>query len=304
LTDRHIPSQNGSIIGAANASLFAPLSSLNLVMLIAQTGTQATPSTIAESQGTNDFMSWWWLLPLAAVILSLILYSRNRKAQPKASDRKKDAKSSRISTADTNRREGLEDRQDAAKQSLPTAQQKKRKKEKGKGNRKNTPSLASKTEPQIAAKPAEPSVESVATQPAPSTAEVLAAPKPSIAIFEPLRDASKGRRKASVEFASAETLPETFSRPKEVESLFGGKFERAIPKPSLRTVANRWPQPASPHQTVSHVAESAQVLAEPANLPSPKASVELLSPPPPPPAKGLSSFVSKVKSGVTDEGNK
>ena len=119
--------------------------------------------------------------------------------------------------------------------------------------------------------------------------------KPVNAIFEPLRDAVKERKRQKYGEESSDQFESNDSsrqrEPDLVSQLFGGKFERIVPKASIRSYANRWP-----------AAEAQQVKLTPASTPRPQpiataipAAVSVPVPVTSAPEMGLKSFVSKVK---------
>ena len=221
-------------------------------MLFAQTGTNSTvPRKIADAEVNPYLIALWWIVPLAiaAIWIAITVRSNNAKAKAKAKQRlsqaeatkskeaKKTAPSSVTVDSETTPIDSSETRRSQVDR------QPKKKKEKTKSKQKTetiTPSVSASSE--VAASDtivATKSTELEASNANPAIAE----PKPSNAIFEPLRDASRGRRKVynDESMDSRDERGDSGARENDAyNQIFGGKFERIIPKQSLRSVANRW----------------------------------------------------------------
>jgi len=276
-------------------------------MLFAQTGmTSSLPRKPAEPEVNPYMIALWWIVPLAlaAVWIALIVRSNQTKYRIKRASNQEDSLKSKeqrkvaisIETPDAIR-------DPAAPPDLRTPQlsSKKSKKEKSKGKQKEKgPVSAQETAPiSDTSRKASESREAVVQAETPTTTAIASSaiePKPSTAIFESLRDATRGRRKAFVQenFDNRESRDDSSSRENDAyNQLFGGKFERIIPKQSLRSVANRWPA-AEATASKSNAPSVARMQPSPPAI-APAATTQTL-PENPAPAEGLKSFVSKVKN--------
>ncbi len=274
-------------------------------MLFAQTGTNSTvPRKIADAEVNPYLIALWWIVPLAiaAIWIAITVRSNNAKAKAKAKQRLSQAEATKSKeikkTPPSSVTVGSETTPiDSSETRRQTDRQPKKKKEKTKSKQKTepiTPSVSASPEVATGDMIAEKqSTELEASNANPAIAE----PKPSNAIFEPLRDASRGRRKVynDESMDNRDERGDSTSRENDAyNQIFGGKFERIIPKQSLRSVANRWPteetQPAKTAMPVVASTQPSNPVATPTNANS-ETQVET-----PAPAKGLKSFVSKVKS--------
>ena len=284
-------------------------------MLIAQTGTgSASPSNAAELQGSSSVAILWWLVPLAVAVIWIAWYFRAKRPQPTLTKNSKpSSRQSAKRPRNTSASNDVTDASSVTAESIDSTKprntgSKKKKKDKNKGNRKSKPVIPSAESPLKAGPPlmatSEKSPDGQATSkhdaggvPPPSKTE----PKPSNAIFEPLRTVSKERRRSSAENNSEINSSRNDSRPREndaFDQIFGGKFERIIPKATIRSTASRWPTPTTQRVKSSEpVAEKPQPIA-PASHPItlnpvlPEAQI---------PAIGLKSFVTKVKSSSSSD---
>ena len=265
-------------------------------MMFAQTGLNSTPLSNDPTSGTPAFSSLWWLLPLAFACVGLVWYlsrQRNRplpkstnKTAPQAKVREKEAvKASAIETPahaiEASRRNAI-----PAKKSG-----KKSKKDRSVGERQGETIIA----PQAISSQSKSVGSSDLTPSLPlSSPPPTIAPVSSTAIFEPLRDVGQKRRRAafSPQLDSLRPNDEAASSPQT-----GGKFERKVsPASATKSAANRWPSNATqPVRSIAVAPQRSQALSLPP-------AISLSNPAPiPTPTKGLTGFVSKVKSTVATE---
>ena len=265
-------------------------------MMFAQTGLNSTPLSNDPTNGTPDLSSLWWLIPLAFAFVGLVWYLRrplnrpvpksSNKTVPRAKVKENEAiEASEIKTnapaIETNSRNAS-----PAKKSG-----KKSKKDRSVGERQAKTIIA----PQTVSSESKSVVSSDLT---PSL--VLANPPPTIApvtttaIFEPLRDVGTKRRRAafSPQLDPLRQNEEAASSPQT-----GGKFERKVsPASSTKSAVNRWPS------TVTQPVKSIAVAPQRPQAQSLPPTIPVSNPAPiPAPIKGLTSFVSKVKSSVVAE---
>ncbi len=278
-------------------------------MLFAQTGTNSVlPIVPLEAEVNPYLIALWWIVPLAiaAIWIALIVISNKAKTKTRrrlnAEDvsKSKEPRKSAPSNEDATRVPSSTESSESRK--IPTAGQIKKKKDKNKGKQKTKPPVpveldsASLVQSETMASSAK-----GPESPASAASQAIAEPKPSNAIFEPLSDASKGRRKAFANeiFNSRESREDSSPRENDAyDQLYGGKFERIIPRQSLRSVANRWPTADTQPTKSSAVVVSRSTPAAPAVAPD---SIAQSLPETPAPVKGLASFVSKVKSSPDPE---
>lgn len=272
-------------------------------MLIAQTGSN-TVAPLAEPQGSPAASNLWWMLPVAVAIVALAAYLRLRKSVPqppakfnKNSERKSATRGSatrvNVATSDTAVKDSrTQDRPQSASSDTRSAKKKKSSKKKSQQTAKQTATPTAVASVSSAGKIA--ALDSTAAVAAPTnTAKVskeITESKPVNAIFEPMRDAVKARKRQKFEEEPADAFEsnDDSRQPDLVSQLFGGKFERMVPKANIRSYANRWPAPAAQQVKLTPaVAERPQPIAAPipeaVNVPVTSA-----------PEMGLKSFVSKV----------
>jgi len=294
-------------------------------MIIAQTG-QTSPS-LSSSPSDASLLDYgmWWLIPLSVGVFASLWYIfRKRtpletKLRPAGRHKSKESDSSKASvdeakiasSSDINHID-VAHVSTSGRERLPNKTGGKRKKKsKHEVGRKS----ASVSSPSVAHETTSAPLESngqssrltvstiAATLAVPTATAPLAAP-PANPIFEPLRDVTHRRPKPDIltNSASYEAQEEGMA-----STISGGKFERLVPRTAAtRSMANRWPAPPS---------EPTKVTAEPA-LATHASSSPTLTPSGPPvptltqsgqtvsatqPAKGLTSFVSKVKRAAGTE---
>ncbi len=283
--------------------------------MIAQTGIDSVSSTVvppAESAST----AIWWLIPLAIACLALTWYLRRlNNATSKNSSRKDSQK--KLSSKAKSVVSGLRDEQEAPKdndnnrQIKASSKKKKKVQSKNQQNSKNpngkqddakvvinsVAEAAISTEKMSAsAKSAESAMESASTSlPAATTLP----PVPVAAIFEPLRNVVPPRRRnASLEASTEDKKPQSVNEESANRPASGGKFERMVPSTAYtRAAASRWP--ASMTTQVERPVQARHAEAKPESKPVANvAALPTVALPHPaiPAAKGLKSFVSKVKS--------
>jgi hypothetical protein len=280
-------------------------------MLFAQTGTTNTLSNPSAVEEVNPYMiALWWLIPLAIAAVWIALTVRSNQAKER---RKKAINQSETTKSKDQRRAPLTSQSSASMDttlpmqdkpnSTPSSTssstgQKKSKKDKSKVKTAAEPTdreSIQTNETAVSTVPNTLEANVAAISPALSATQPNTETKPSSAIFEPLRDAARSRRKSYPDdnSESRDSRGDSSLRDNDAyNQLFGGKFERIIPKQSLRSVASRWPVSESPLKTQTPAVTRAQptvqnVLPVAETLESPKM---------PEPVKGLKSFVSKVKS--------
>ena len=275
-------------------------------MLIAQTGSN-TVAPIAEPQGSPAPSNLWWILPVAMAIFAITAYLRLRKNVPqppakfnKNSDRKSATRGSatrvNVATSDTAVKDSrTQDRPQSASSDTRSAKKKKSSKKKSQQTVKQTATPTAVASVSSAGKIA--ALDSTAAVAVPTNttnvSKEITESKPVNAIFEPMRDAVKERKRQRFGEEPADAFESNDnSRQREpdlVSQLFGGKFERMVPKANIRSYANRWPAPAAQQVKLEPtVAERPQPIA--AAIPE-ATSVPVTSAP----EMGLKSFVSKVK---------
>ncbi len=276
-------------------------------MLIAQT-------TAIDSQGNSTVSILWWLLPLAVAIIWIAWFFRvnkgqSNRARPANAGPAPKQKGHRTGSASSDRSDAVSEKSDSFDLSHPrTTGKNKKKKEKNKGNRKNKPTVPASVESVVKADSPTKSASDKITglqrpvvQDAITVSQATNEPKPSNAIFEPLREVLKERRKSSVEDNADNYSAKNESRPRENDAfnqIFGGKFERIVPKATIRSVANRWPVSSTPQIKTS---ETITPRSQPITQPTASNTMIPNVPPEPAPEKGLKSFVSKVKSSTDSE---
>ena len=118
---------------------------------------------------------------------------------------------------------------------------------------------------------------------------------PVNAIFEPLREVSQRRRKQAEPLENADS---EYMASEPLNPMAGGKFERIIPKINLRSASNRWP--VSSIQQVTAPVAAPRHLESAATATKASTAIPISAEPTLPPAKGLKSFVSKVKGSTPD----
>ena len=267
-------------------------------MLIAQTGSN-TMAPLAEPQGSPAASNLWWMLPVAAAIFALAAYLRPRKSVPQPlakfnkNSERKSATRVNVATSDTAVKDSrTQDRPQSASSDTRSAKKKKSSKKKSQQTAKQTATPTAVASVSSAGKIA--ALDSTAAVAVPTNttkvSKEITESKPVNAIFEPMRDAVKARKrqKFGEEPADAFESNDDSRQPDLVSQLFGGKFERMVPKANIRSYANRWPAPAAQQVKLTPaVAERPQPIA----APIPEAvNVPVTSVP----EMGLKSFVSKV----------
>ena len=284
-------------------------------MLIAQTGTgSASPTNAADLQGNSTVAILWWLVPLAVAVIWIAWYVRAKRPQPnlaKTSNpgHRPSSKKPRNNSVSNDVSDAGSEIAESIDSSRPrNTGSKKKKKDKNKGNRKSIPTIPAPTEsplkagpPVMASNEKSPDVQTTLIHDAVSAPQVKSEPKASNAIFEPLRTVSKERRKSSVERTSENFSSKNDSRPSENDAfnqLFGGKFERIIPKATIRSTPNRWPTPVSQQvkssEPVDVRPQSIAPVINPTTLNPIQSDTQI-------PAIGLKSFVTKVKSSSSSD---
>ena len=264
-------------------------------MLIAQTGSN-TLAPAAELPGSTPVSNLWWMLPLAAAIFALAWYLRPKKTESrlptksnKESDRKSVARSKLLASETA--------KQDTTTDDPKPVRTKSNGSKKKKTSKKKLSSNAKPAQPQVVAAVvaiSPPDMFSTNAIQSNATVEKTAAdPKPVNAIFEPLREAVKVRKKSQYREESIDAYESQASAkqrvPEAVSEMFGGKFERIVPRPSIRSHADRWPAP------VPQPSRSTPVVI-PRPEPVETVKMEAVSDPVTPAVTdGLKSFVSKVK---------
>ena len=264
-------------------------------MLIAQTGSN-TLAPAPELPGDAPVSNLWWLLPLAAAIFALAWYLRARKTEsqlPAKSTRDSDRKSAtrrKLVATETAK-------QDSTTEDEKPVRTKASGSKKKKTSKKKLPPNAKPTQPKVVAVVAAvspPEMSSTQALQSNATVEKTATDaKPVNAIFEPLRDAVIVRKKSQYREESVDDYDSQASAkqrvPEAVSEMFGGKFERMVPRASIRSHANRWPAPSTqPSKSTPTITPRPQPV-EPVKL---EAVSDPVAPEVP---QGLKSFVSKVK---------
>jgi len=261
-------------------------------MLIAQTGSN-TLAPAAELPGSTPVSNLWWMLPLAAAIFALAWYLR-----PKKTASQLPTKSNKDSYRKSAARSKPADSETAMQDSTTEDQKPVRTKSNGSKKKKTSKKkLASNAKPaqsqvMVAVSPPEMSPTQALQNNVP-VEKVAADPKPVNAIFEPLREAVKVRKKQQYREESVDAYDSQASAkqriPEAVSEMFGGKFERIVPRASIRSHADRWPvtapQPSKSTPTITPRPQPVETVKDEA-VSDPVAPVV---------ADGLKSFVSKVK---------
>ncbi len=273
-------------------------------MFIAQT-------TAVDSQGNSILSILWWLLPLTVAIIWIAWFflankGQSNRVRPNNSGPAAKSKGHRKSSASNDSTDAVSMKTETFESSpARTTGKKKKKKEKNKGNRKDKPTVPTSIESGVKAespskKASDKSTEAQTpvVQAAIAVSQPVTEPKPSNAIFEPLREVRKERRKSSVDDTTDNDFTKNESRPRENDAfnqIFGGKFERIVPKATIRSVPNRWPVSATPQ-----VKSSETITPKPQRITPPAVPKTITPnvPMEPAPANGLKSFVSKVKSST------
>ncbi len=269
--------------------------------------------TAVDSQGNSILSILWWLLPLTVAIIWIAWFFRANKGQSNRARTNNSgpavkSKGHRKSSASNVSTDAVLTKTETFESSpARTPSKKKKKKEKNKGIRKDKPTLPTSIESEAVSpskKASDKSTEAQrpVVQAAIAVSQPVTEPKPSNAIFEPLRQVRKERRRSPVEDTTDNNLMRNESRTRENDAfnqIFGGKFERIVPKATIRSVPNRWPVSATPQ-----VKSSETITPKPQRVTPPAASNTITPnvPPEPAPANGLKSFVSKVKSSTDSEG--
>ena len=292
-------------------------------MMLAQTGIESVSST-AATPAESASTAFWWLVLLAIACLALTWYLRRlNNAKSETSGRKDSQKrpSPKAKTAEPVLPNELETPRDSDtnrqfKASKSSSKKKKKSQSKGQQNSKklerkqDAPKVEMSRVPEAtissektpgAAKSDEISMESASTSLSPATAST---PVPVAAIFEPLRKVVPPRRKrSSLDVATeGKTSPsvneESVNRPAS-----GGKFERMVPSTTFnRAAASRWPASMTTPVERSIQARPAEAKLESKPVGSgPALQTTALPHPAIPAAKGLKSFVSKVKSATSSD---
>jgi len=264
-------------------------------MLIAQTGSN-TLAPAVELPGSAPVSNLWWMLPVAAAIFAIAWFLRPRKTESqlpaksnKDSDRKSAARNKFVASETSKHDPTTEDQK--------TVRTKASGSKKKKAGKKKLPLNAKPAQPQVVAVLAAvspPEMSSTQALPSNATVEKTAADsKPVNAIFEPLRDAVIVRKKSQHKEESVDAYDSQAAAkqrvPEAVSEMFGGKFERIVPRASIRSHADRWPAPVpQPSKSTPTIAQRPQ--------PVETVKLEVVSDPVAPEvAQGLKSFVSKVK---------
>jgi len=261
-------------------------------MLIAQTGSN-TLAPAAELPGSTPVSNLWWMLPLAAAIFALAWFLRPKKPQlqlpPKSnkdSDRKSAARNKLLASETAKQDPTTEDREPVRTKSNGS--------KKKKTSKKKLPSNAKPAQPQVMIAVSPPDMSPTqALQNKVPIEKVAADPKPVNAIFEPLREAVIVRKKQQYREESVDAYDSQASAkqriPEAVSEMFGGKFERIVPRASIRSHADRWPaaafQPSKSSPTITPRPQPVETVKDEA----------VSDPVAPAVVNGLKSFVSKVK---------
>jgi len=292
--------------------------------MIAQTGIESAPATSA-SQTAAASNAVWWLLPLAIACLGLIWYLRRlNNATSQASlgkdSKKKSPMEANLGLSDESNTPKTGDSNRQFKSSKTSSKKKKKAQTSNQQNGMNRKDRLDATkaggtsvaEPKVSSDQVSDVlitntqvVETAAAAPSQTTSPT---PVPLAAIFEPLRSVSAPRRKVRLSEAPIEDLKlRSVSEESTSRQPSGGKFERMVPSTAYtRAAASRWP--ASMTNTVEHTGSTraAEVMSEQAatvnSLPKAAQPQQAV-----PAAKGLTSFVSKLKSSSSadsvSEGN-
>ena len=264
-------------------------------MIIAQTGLNSSPLSNSQPSANSVGDGFWWLLPIIVVGAGIVWYLRRQLIPPGKKSSSKNLVQTK-SAANKSKNTSPSGILDVAASSIrrvsePKKVGKKKKKERGNSER-NTQTVVSSL-------PVTPKVKKVSTSGLTPTsiAPSLTRPEstsqasvPSNAIFEPLREVVQQRRKStfSTPIASLQSNEAVVSNQPS-----GGKFERTVaPSAATRSVANRWPTPATQQLQTTKIATPQPMVSLP---PSPISSPVPL----PVQATGLKSFVTKVKSSAS-----
>lgn len=302
--------------------------------MIAQTGIDSVVSTAvppAESAST----AIWWLVPLAIACLALTWYLRRlNAASSKISDRKdsqKSPSSKARSVASLPANEPETPIEKDASRPIHSSKSSSKKKKKGQSNsqqkgkkpngKQDDPKVmlssvsSTKSSSEELSASAKSKVKSAEMATEPPSASAAPETKPAItptpatpvaAIFEPLRSVVPPRRKtSSPELSTDDKTPQSAMEESINRPASGGKFERMVPSTAYtRAAASRWPASMTTPAERPVPARTAEAKAESKPVASVSASATTASPHPViPAAKGLKSFVSKVKSATSSDAN-
>ncbi len=265
--------------------------------MFAQTGLNSTPSSTDLPSSTPASSVLWWLIPLALAIAGIAWYFRrqwNLPSQPSTTKTVPRAKETGIVAIDASLAESFEAAiaTNNRKNIQPRKAGKKSKKDRSVVERQikslvdqQTPPSDSKSVSLADLPPSLP-----LSNPPPTKAPVT-----TTAIFEPLRDVGPKRSRAIFSTQLDSLRPTDEVAPSQPSS--GGKFERTVAtNAATRSAANRWP--ASATQPIRSNAVAPQ-RPQASSLPP---DTQVSTPAPiSAPAKGLSSFVSKVRSSVATD---
>ncbi len=262
-------------------------------MMFAQTSLNPTPLSDNQTSGTPALSSLWWLIPLAIACVGLVWYFRRQLNRPLPESTNKTAPKAKVREKEGVKAPAIETPGPAieanSRNAIPAKKSgKKSKKDRSVGERQGKTIIV----PQTVFSETKAAASSDLTPSLPlSGPPSTVAPVTTAAIFEPLRDVGTKRRRAAFapQFDSLRPNEETAFSPQT-----GGKFERKVsPAVAIKSAANRWPttatQPARPIAVAPPRSQAPSILpAIPVSNPSPIQA----------PTKGLTSFVSKVKSSV------
>ncbi len=285
-------------------------------MIIAQS---VLPSGTENSQRNSDpsAIGFWWILPLAIVVFGAAWYIRQKKKNsgPKSSSKthKQPVASTNLADASQIREESTDANPTIRRSSSLSQAAKKKNKVQSKNERrmKHVLQRDSASLEQKNSKVIKPKTSIVAQSPDRAEANAQAkpvtvpVPTPVNAIFEPLFNVVQHRRKTTA------TLPTVLSQtnPSIVSTQpSGGKFERnVVTAAATRSIASRWPTSATQQkETLEIETTNRQILSQTDPSSSPPTELSRATVPSQPsttvlapseaPAKGLKSFVSKVRS--------
>ena len=278
-------------------------------MIIAQTVLTSAPDN-TQSSANPSSNGWWWLLPLVIGILGLVWYLRRKRNPLDLKSKSKPNQRTKASTYKTHMASLSEDSavaDTALNRNISSSKAGKKKKKNQSKSERRAKTVVPRQPNSLEQKKSElgeqktsiaaPSMDRPETM-APVTVSVPA-PAPVNAIFEPLFDVVQNRRKAIV---TQPTVPSQANPTTVSTQPSGGRFERNIvTAAATRSIASRWPTPATQQRkTVESEIPKPQQLSQtdPISSPTTVSLLATVSPPEVSPAKGLTSFVSKVRSTV------
>lgn len=282
------------------AGLISPNHLLSLVfripkMLIAQTSLNSFPLLEIQTEVSPNNYGMWWLLLLAFALSGFVWFVRRQLRRSVQKSSSKDVHKTKGPNNNANNASpsvGVEfSASRIGRDANPRNIGKKKKKDRIRSERN---SKASESIQHVAGEAKKASLADLAPTSIALNFSPVAKPSQasiaSNAIFEPLREVVQQRRKStfSTSIASSQSNEAVVSNQPS-----GGKFERTVaPSAASRMVANRWPAPAEQKGKMAEIASSQpQALLPPSPITNP-VPVQVQ-------AKGLQSFVSKVKSSVS-----